>query len=223
MITLSNVTHQYKDGKNAVTVLDHFNLQISDGKFVVVIGPSGSGKSTLLHILGGLMPPTEGQVVIDGKDYYGLNPASQTDFRSENIGYVFQDIYLIEDFTLIDNILLSMQNSKDSRKEKRTKAVKLMEMLGLGERISWKIKNLSGGERQRVAIARALANDRKLILCDEPTGSLDEKSAREIMSILRKVQGEGRTVVVVTHNTQFAQLADQVIDLSGEAVHEVTE
>lgn len=121
MITLSNITHQYADGKNTVHVLDHFNLQIPDGEFIVVIGPSGSGKSTLLHILGGLLPPTEGQVVIDGKDYYRLSPAAQTDFRSEKIGYIFQDIYLIEDFTLIDNILLSMQNDKGSRKEKQKK------------------------------------------------------------------------------------------------------
>lgn len=222
MIEVTNVTHQYKDGKNTVTVLNNFCLQIWDGEFVVVIGPSGSGKSTLLHIIGGLLPPTEGRVFIGGKDYYGLSSALQADFRSENIGYIFQDIYLIEDFTLTDNILLSMQNSQEPRKEKQKKAVALLQMLGLGDRISWKIKNLSGGERQRAAIARALANDRKLILCDEPTGSLDEKSAQDIMLILREVQRSGKTVVVVTHNAQFAKFADQVIDFSEKSEWEVT-
>lgn len=214
MIELRDISHKYKDGSNVVAILSNFSEEIPDSSFTVVVGPSGCGKTTLLNISGGLLPPTEGRLFIDGVDYYKLSRAEQSDFRSKNIGYVFQDFYLIDDFSPIDNVLLAMQDIKESRRHKEEIACGLLSELGLGDRLKWKIANLSGGERQRIAIARALANDRKYILCDEPTGSLDESSADEIILILYGLKEKGKSVIVVTHNTKYISYADKLIDFS---------
>ncbi len=214
MIELKGICHRYIDGGNDVTILNNFSEKIEDSSFTVVAGPSGCGKTTLLNIMGGLLKPTSGSVMIDGTDYYNMSRSDRSDFRSSNIGYVFQDFYLVEDFSLVDNVLLAMHNMKESKKHKSEIACGLLSELGLKERLKWKVPNLSGGERQRIAIARALANDRKFILCDEPTGSLDEKSADEIVDILLGLKAKGKSVIVVTHNTKYIRYADKVIDFS---------
>jgi ABC-type lipoprotein export system ATPase subunit len=205
---------QYCTGRNAVSLLNDFSLKIGTGEFVIITGPSGSGKTTLLNIIGGLLPPTEGKVFLGTKDYYGLTKSQQCNFRAKNIGYVFQDFHLVDDFSLTNNVMLSMQGNRQSKREKCETANNLLSELGLKERLDWSIKDLSGGERQRVAIARALANNRSIMLCDEPTGSLDEVSSNEIMNTLYSLRTLGKTILVVTHNTQYAKFADRVIDFS---------
>lgn len=214
MIELKNITHRYKDGANTIEILVDFSLSIETGSFTVIVGPSGCGKTTLLNIMGGLLKPTSGEASICGESYYALSKDKQAEFRSKNIGYVFQDFYLIDDFSVIDNVLLSMNSVEASQKSKRETAMRLLSDLGLSRQIKQRIHNLSGGERQRIAIARAIANDRQIILCDEPTGSLDEKFADDIIQLLHALKEEGRTVIVVTHNMKYAENADTLVDFS---------
>ncbi len=214
MIKLANITQVFQDGQSSVTVLDDFSQIIEKGSITVIVGPSGCGKTTLLNIMGGLLHPTSGRLLFDELDYYSLSARQQAIFRSQNIGYVFQDFYLIDDFSPVDNVLLSMNTVAQSKSQKRETAKELLSLLGLSERIQWNTRNLSGGEKQRVAIARALANKRSIILCDEPTGNLDEESAAGIIDVLLSLKRSGNTVVMVTHNMRHAEIADDLIDLS---------
>ena len=212
MIQLEHISHVYPNGAETIEIIHDYCVTVNQGLYLIV-GPSGSGKTTLLNIMSGLMQPTDGRVVIDDIDYYELKQKDRADFRATKCGYVFQDCNLIEDFSLTDNVVLTMQNVKSSYADKRQKAMELLSKVGLGERLNWKIKNLSGGEKQRVAIARALANDSKYIFCDEPTGSLDPATAGEIMKLFRQLADGGITIVMVTHNLEFISLADEVISI----------
>lgn len=216
MIRLENISHVYPNGSETIEIIHDYSTTINQGLYLIV-GPSGSGKTTLLNIMSGLMQPTGGRVVIDEVDYYGLKSRDQADLRAGKCGYVFQDCNLIEDFSPIDNVVLTMQNADQTYAEKRQKATELLTRVGLGERLEWKINNLSGGEKQRVAIARALANDSKYLFCDEPTGSLDPATAGEIMKLFRQLADQGYTLVMVTHNLDYIPLADEVLSIGGQS------
>ena len=193
----------------SVDVLRGLNVSIDAGEFVSITGPSGSGKSTLLNLVGCLDTPTKGTVVFDGKDTSTLSNRQLTQIRSERIGYVFQTFNLLPALTALGNVEFPMRlvsgGNKESRSSRRKSAQYYLERVGLSERATHFPSELSGGERQRVAIARALANDPKLILADEPTGNLDTAASANIIALLHEINGDGKTVVMVTHDMETIQ------------------
>jgi lipoprotein-releasing system ATP-binding protein len=197
------------------TIIPNLSLQIFSGEFVAITGPSGSGKSTLLYIMGGLDKPTFGKVWLDGEDITETGEAEMTVIRNEKIGFIYQFHFLLPEFNALDNVSLPMLiRRKYSRKEIRERAMKLLDMVGLEDKHTNKPNQLSGGQQQRVAIARALANEPKVLLGDEPTGNLDTKSADNVYQLFDRLNREmGQTVIVVTHDEDFANRAGRRIHL----------
>ncbi|MGC9200855.1 MAG: ABC transporter ATP-binding protein [Candidatus Aenigmatarchaeota archaeon] len=212
LIELKNVSKVYKMEEVEVPALKGINMKIKRGEFVSVIGPSGSGKSTLLHIIGCLDRPTKGEVILDGIDVSKLSDNELSRIRAKKIGFVFQFFNLYPTLTALENVELPMMIVEKDKSERKKRARELLKIVGLEKRAEHLPSQLSGGERQRVAIARALANDPPLILADEPTGNLDSKSGKEIVSLLKKLQEEkGKTIVMVTHSLDIAKFADRLI------------
>lgn len=202
LILIENVSKTYVGGEGPVEVLNNINLEIEEGQFLALLGPSGSGKSTLLSILGALNPPTSGQVLIDGISIYDLDSERRADFRHEYIGFVFQQYQLIPYLTALENVMLPLAISKRSDKEQREMAQNVLEKVGLGQKSSRLPNQLSGGEQNRVAIARAIVNEPAIIFADEPTGSLDSKTAQEILDLFQALNKDGLTIIMVTHNVE---------------------
>ncbi|HVJ47716.1 ABC transporter ATP-binding protein [Desulfitobacterium sp.] len=202
LIKIENVSKTYVGGEGLVEVLKNINLEIEEGQFLALLGPSGSGKSTLLSILGALNPPTSGQVLIDGISIYDLDSERRADFRHEYIGFVFQQYQLIPYLTALENVMLPLAISKRSDKEQREMAQTVLEKVGLGQKSMRLPNQLSGGEQNRVAIARAIVNEPALIFADEPTGSLDSKTAKEILDLFQALNKDGLTIIMVTHNVE---------------------
>lgn len=211
MIKVENLYKYYPMGKEKYPALKNINLSINKGEFVAIIGPSGSGKSTLLNIIGGLDRPSEGKVYVDGEDIFKLNDARISKYRNEKIGFVFQFFYLEPTYTVLENVMLPLIFSKSNSRE--LKAKEAIEKVGLTHKIGNKGNELSGGERQRVAIARAIVNNPSLLLCDEPTGNLDSKTGISIMNLLKALNKEGKTIVLVTHNLEYLSFVDRVIKI----------
>lgn len=212
MITLKNIEKTFGKDENEQKVIDNLSLEISEGDMISIMGPSGSGKSTFLNIIGLLDDKYDGEFIFDDVDCRKMTERQRADMRNENIGFVFQSFHLIKDLSAIENVKIGMiisnskRNMKEriSRKEMNKKAKETLEMLGLGKHMEKKVSKLSGGQQQRVAIARALINDPKLILADEPTGALDQKTGKEIMEVLAGLNKEGRTILIVTHDKNVA-------------------
>ena len=205
-----NLKKTYMLGKVPVDALRGVNLKVENGEFVSILGPSGSGKSTLLNLIGALDKPTEGKLLIDGTDLSTLNDNQLTDIRRK-IGFVFQFFNLIPRFTAINNVEISMQIADLNKTECRKRALQLLQTVGLAERINHKPAELSGGQQQRVAIARALANNPHFLLLDEPTGNIDSKTAKEIIELIRKLNQDGVTIIMVTHDQELAKEAKRTI------------
>jgi putative ABC transport system ATP-binding protein len=204
----------YRMGKVDVKALDGVSLSIQEGEFLAIMGPSGSGKSTLMNLIGCLDKPTSGRLFLDGTEVNKLGDRQLARLRGEMIGFVFQTFNLIPRVSAMHNVMLPMGFVGVIPKgERRSRAIKLLEEVGLGERADHMPSELSGGECQRVAIARALANDPKVILADEPTGNLDTKTGRSILELFRELNGQGRTVVVVTHDPNVASYAERIVHL----------
>lgn len=199
----------YKVGDNTIHAVNGVNLEIKDGDFVAIMGASGSGKTTLLHLLGGLDRVTSGQVIVNESDLSKMKDTALSRFRCCEIGFVFQKFNLINEMTVMENIVTPVLISKRKVNEEYIK--ELTEILGLSDRIDHTPLQLSGGQQQRVAIARALANDPALILCDEPTGNLDKKNSEEVIALLDKVHEKyGKTIIMVTHDPAIAEHADVI-------------
>ncbi len=218
MIELKKVTKIYNEKKqNRYPALRDVSLEIQDGELCAVIGKSGSGKSTLLHIIGMLDVFSYGKYLFDSFDVAGFSDSKLSKLRAEKIGFVKQDFALIEDYSVIDNVMLPLYPIKS--RNKRQKALKAIDKLGISELANKDASQLSGGEKQRVAIARAIVNEPSLILADEPTGSLDTKTSAEIMDVFKKLHSEGKTVIIVTHDPNIAKQCDRIIEISdGEIV-----
>jgi putative ABC transport system ATP-binding protein len=199
-------------GKIPVQALRGVNLQVEKGDFLSILGPSGSGKSTLLNLIGALDKPTEGKLSIDGVDVSTLNDNELADLRLR-IGFVFQFFNLIPRFTARDNVELSMSILGKSKAERKKHAEELLETVGLKDRINHKPAELSGGQQQRVAIARALANDPRFLLMDEPTGNIDSKTAEEVLSLIKKINEKGVTIIMVTHDQRLASEAKRTVQI----------
>jgi putative ABC transport system ATP-binding protein len=214
MLKMENVSKSYQHRGQTVTALDNATVQIPRGDFVSVVGPSGSGKSTLLLMLGGMLSPTGGRVLLEDQSIYDLNPNDRARFRRQKVGFVFQTFNLVTYLSALENVKVPMFLAKmeDSAQEER--AVALLERVGLGDRLHHKPCELSVGQQQRVALARMLANDPTVILADEPTGNLDPETSRQIISFLEEFNGEGRTIVMVTHDPRAARRAKRLLKLT---------
>lgn len=200
MISIKDLKKTYKSMGEEVQALKSISLDIMKGESVSVMGHSGSGKSTLLSIIGALNPPSSGEITIDGIEIYKLSQEKLADFRREYLGFVFQQFQLIPYLTAHENVMLPLTTTKRSNKEKRAMAEAVLERVGLKDKMNRLPNQLSGGEQERVAIARAIVNEPPLILADEPTGSLDSKTGDEIMELFQKLNQDGLTVLMVTHN-----------------------
>ncbi|MEX1277146.1 MAG: ABC transporter ATP-binding protein [Bacteroidota bacterium] len=213
LIQLENIHKVYNTAKEHVYALQDVSLGIEQGEFVAVMGPSGSGKSSLLSVLGGLSHPTKGKVIVDNIDAYALDVEKRADFRREYLGFVFQSFQLIPYLTIIENVMLPLVVTMFSRAEQGRMAIDILEKLGLRSKALRLPDELSGGEQQRVAIARALVNQPPVILADEPTGNLDSETSEAIMQLLQKLNAEGHTVIMVTHNPENVGYVDRCIHL----------
>lgn len=213
LIELRDVWKTYQMGKVEVHALRGVSLTLEEGEFLAVMGPSGSGKSTLMHLMGCLDLPTQGQVLFEGTDVSRLKSKELAEIRGRKLGFVFQTFNLVHTLTALENVELPMIFQGVARRARRARAEELLGQVGLAERMAHRPHELSGGEQQRVAIARALANDPKIILCDEPTGNLDSEAGAKIMELLRRLNEEGRTIVLVTHNPEAAEYAKHRVHL----------
>ena len=205
---LRGVTKVYGTGDAAVHALNGIDLDIDAGQLIVVLGPSGSGKTTLVNTIGGIESVTSGDVTVAGQRISGRSPADLSDFRRDHIGFVFQFFNLIPTLTARENVEVIVELTGHGDK---SRVPGLLDAVGLADRMNNFPAQLSGGQQQRVALARALATDPDIVLADEPTGALDLATGRQILQLLQRVNREGRTVVIVTHNTSVAQIADRVI------------
>lgn len=223
VLEVKDVVMKYNEGEESeLTVLKGINLKIEEGAFVAIMGPSGSGKTTLLDIIGCLLRPTSGLVIVDGEETNRLNSSELADMRGEHLGFIFQQYNLVQSLTALENVELPMRIVGKGKSFAKERATELLKIVGLGERLRHKPSQLSGGEQQRVVICRALANEPKIILGDEPTGNLDTKTGLLIMDILKKLNKEkGYTIVLVTHDRNIGNLTDRIINIKdGQIIKE---
>lgn len=221
LIEASGLQKTYRSGESITLAVRDISLTINSGESVAIIGPSGCGKTTLINMIGLVINPTQGKLLINSVDVTKLTRKQRAEHRNRFFGYVVQDFALIEDFTAYHNVEIPLLYSKEKikRKERRRRILEVLNQVGLREKASTKAKNLSGGERQRVAIARAIVNSPHIILADEPTGSLDSKNAEEVFRLLNELVSEGKTLILVTHNNNLAVQCSRKIEISdGEVI-----
>lgn len=210
ILQTTDLKKYYGSGDTMVRALDGVNLSVEDGEFAAIVGTSGSGKSTLLHMLGGLDRPTDGKVLVEGKDIFSLGDDELTIFRRRKIGFVFQNYNLVPVLNVYENIVLPIE--LDGNRVDRAHIEHIIETLGLQEKKESLPSQLSGGQQQRVAIARALASKPAIILADEPTGNLDSRTSLDVMGLLKVTSEQfSQTIVMITHNEEIAQMADRII------------
>lgn len=211
IIKLENVRRSYLMGGESIHALDGVNLEIFPNQYVAIMGPSGSGKSTLMNVLGCLDTPTEGAYFLNGTNVSGMDDTQLAYTRNKEIGFVFQTFNLLPRSSALENVALPLVYAGKNKTERTEQATKVLESVGLSDRMHHKPNELSGGQRQRVAIARALVNNPSIILADEPTGNLDSKTSLEIMGLLQRLHDEGHTIILVTHEEDIAQFAHTII------------
>jgi putative ABC transport system ATP-binding protein len=224
IIQTIDLTKVYGMGDATVAALDGVSLEIKAGEFVAIMGPSGSGKSTLMHILGCLSRPTSGQYILDGEDISDMSKKELAIVRNQKLGFIFQAYNLLPRTTALRNVMMPMLYDRERKlnvEEEEQKALKMLEMVGLADRVHHQPQELSGGQQQRVAIARALVNDPVLIIADEPTGNLDSHSGREILNLLRALHQQGVTIVMVTHDPITAEYTQRVIHLADGKIDKI--
>ena len=213
MLVMENVSKHYRHRGQWTAVLDSVNLHIGPGEFVAVVGPSGSGKSTLLLMLGGMLSPSTGRVLLEGRSLYDLSSDQRARLRKQKIGFVFQTFHLLGYLTALENVEAALYLAGVAPELQRQRATELLRRVGLGQRLHHKPCELSIGQQQRVALARTLANDPPLILADEPTGNLDPENGSQIFEFLEQLHRQGKTLVVVTHDPRAARRAQRVVRL----------
>lgn len=220
MIQMQGITKSYLVGEETLTVLRDVDLAIDQGEFVSIMGPSGSGKSTLMHILGCLDTPTFGSYQLNGREIAAESARGLAAIRNRSIGFIFQNFHLLPRMSAVRNVELPMMYAGVSRSDRAGRAIELLRSVGLHDRANHLPTALSGGQKQRVAIARALANRPNILLADEPTGALDQKTGGDIMNLLKSLHGAGMTIVMITHDPTVAQHADRTIRLVDGVIQE---
>lgn len=221
LIRVVDLCKSYYDGFTELPVLKGVDLKVKKAEVIAVVGSSGVGKSTLLHLLGGLDRPTEGTIFYEGEDLFALNDQELDRFRNEEIGFVFQFHHLLPEFTALENVAMAGLIARQTSDVAHSRAKELLEYVGLGERLEHRPSELSGGERQRVAIARALVNQPKVVLADEPTGNLDQKTSDAVHDLLWTLNEQfDQTFIIVTHNQTLAQRADRLVQMVDGQVYE---
>ena len=218
-----NLQHIYKDynqDKLVVPVLKDVSLQVEEGEYVAIMGPSGSGKTTLMNIIGCLDRPTSGTYELAGENVLKLKDRELSDLRLKSIGFVFQSFQLMPRESAVENVALPLSYAGVRKKERRVRATKALERVGLGDRVNFRPTQLSGGQKQRVAIARAMVNHPKILLADEPTGALDSKSGEQIMDLFDSLNEEGVTIVMITHDPKIAAKAKRIVRIIDGEIYE---
>ncbi|MBN2005945.1 MAG: ABC transporter ATP-binding protein [Anaerolineae bacterium] len=222
IIHTHNLRRDFMMGDQVVHALDGVDLEVQPGEFLAVMGPSGSGKSTLLYLLGGLDRPTGGEIWVNGREIVGLDENDLATYRGKEIGFVFQAFHLVATMTALQNVEFPMIFNRVAPSARREQAKKMLERVGLQDRMAHNPTELSGGQQQRVAIARAMANDPRIILADEPTGNLDTHTGQEVMRLLTRLnQEEGRTLVIVSHDPSVTRYATRAIHLLDGKIQEM--
>ena len=217
-LRLTNVARRYRQGQGTLEVFRNVQLTLDPGELVALVGPSGAGKSSLLHMAGLLEAPSEGEIYIDGAAASQLPDRERTRLRRERIGFVYQAHHLLPEFSALENVVVPQRIAGRPGHEAQAEAERLLALVGLSERLEHRPSQLSGGEQQRVAIARAMANSPRLLLADEPTGNLDSATGEEVMQLLTELNGEGTTVIMVTHSRPHAEYAHRIVNLLDGAV-----
>lgn len=220
IIELKNVHKDYEIGNTIISAVEAVDLKINQGDFIAIVGPSGSGKSTMMNLIGALDLATEGDIFLDNVNIEHLHESELAQLRGKKIGFVFQTFNLIPTLTALENVMLPMIFQNIELEERKERATKLLEDLGLGKRFKHLPSELSGGEKQRVALARALANDPEVILADEPTGNLDSKRSEEVAKMFVKLSKQGKTIILVTHDLDIAKYANKIYKLKDGRISE---
>lgn len=221
IIEIRNLTKQYITGDQYINAVDDLSLSMESGRIFGIIGPSGSGKSTLLTLLGGIAKPTSGSLIVDGIEIFSLREDRLAAFRREYIGFVFQDFQLIPFLNVAENVILPTITKDIPASEQTEKSMYLLDQVELYGKRNRLVTELSGGEKQRVAIARALMNDPPIVLADEPTGNLDSSTGSKIIDLFEKLNGLGKTIIIVTHNKQIAERTDIIFKLVDGKLEEI--
>ena len=210
-VKLDKVSKIYKMGEVEIRAVDEISFEISKGEFVVIVGPSGAGKTTVLNILGGMDTASKGKVLVDGRNITDYSGRQLTAYRRDDIGFVFQFYNLVPNLTALENVELPLTYAGVAKKERRERALQALTRVGLEDRVNFQPNQLSGGQKQRVAIARALVNRPKILLADEPTGALDSTSGEQVMELFQKLNDEGVSVLMITHDPEIAAHAKRVV------------
>ena len=213
MIILQDLSVKFPEGNNEIYAVNSVNIELPCNEFISITGRSGSGKSTTLNVIGGLLRPTSGQVMVDGENIYSYKEKELANYRSQKVGFIFQSFHLEEMYTVYQNIEIALIISNYPKSKREERIDELLEYVGLLSKKEVQVRNLSGGEKQRVCIARAVANEPDIILADEPCGNLDTTNSHMVMELLRKFVSEDRVVILVTHNLEDARKTDRIIEM----------
>ena len=208
---MKNIVKQYAMGDEISTVLKGINLSVNEGEFLAVLGPSGSGKSTLMNIIGCLDTPTSGDYYLSGRHIFNQDEKTLAQIRSKEIGFIFQSFYLLQRQTALDNVILPLIYAGMGAKEREQRAKSMLERVGLGDKMYHFPNQMSRGQQQRVAIARAISTNPTILLADEPTGALDQKTGAQVMDIFNELNAEGRTIIMITHDAKIAKHAKRIV------------
>jgi putative ABC transport system ATP-binding protein len=213
MIEIHDLTKAYRTSAVETTALNHINLEVNEGEFIAIMGPSGCGKSTLLNILGMLDTPDSGRYGFLGEDVAGYSERQLADIRKRNIGFIFQSFNLVDELSVADNVMLPLLYQQVAPSERKQRVKEVLERVGIAHRADHRPQQLSGGQQQRVAVARAVVTNPKLILADEPTGNLDTTNGEEVLELLNQLNGEGTTIIMVTHDQSHAEHAGRIVNM----------
>ncbi len=213
LLVMKDIVKSYESGGEEQVVLDHVNFSVQEGEFVSILGPSGSGKSTMMNIIGCLDVPTSGEYFLNGREIENLDEVTLAKIRNREIGFIFQSFQLLPRSTICENVELPLMYAKVHAKERRERAVEILTRMGLGEKIDYYPNQLSGGQQQRVAICRAVITQPSILLADEPTGALDQKTGKQVMELFKELNDEGRTIIMITHDANIAKHAHRIVKI----------